>query len=99
MLAQATSFEGTIFLYGMLSGKPTPYPMSGIWKGVSLSFYLLTQTKTPERLERMKRYIYDRLADGTFKPKVDRVFTFGEVVNAYRYLESNQQVGKIVITL
>jgi NADPH2:quinone reductase len=99
MLAQATSFEGTIFVYGMLSGKPTPYPMSGIWKGVSLSFYLLTQTKTPERLERMKRYIYDRLADGTFKPKVDRVFTFGEVVNAYRYLESNQQVGKIVITL
>ena len=99
VLAQATAFEGTIFLYGMLSGKPTPYPMSGIWKGVSLSFYLLTQTKTPERLGRMKRYIYDRLADGTFKPKVDRVFTFGEVEKAYRYLESNQQVGKIVITL
>ena len=47
----------------------------------------------------VKRYIYDRLNDGTFKPKVDRVFRFAEVIEAYRYLESNQQVGKIVITL
>jgi NADPH:quinone reductase-like Zn-dependent oxidoreductase len=99
VLAQATAFEGTIYLYGMLSGKPTSYPMSGIWNGVALSFYLLMQTKIPERLERMKRYIYDRLADGTFKPKIDRVFRFGEVIEAYRHLESNQQVGKIVITL
>jgi NADPH:quinone reductase-like Zn-dependent oxidoreductase len=99
VLAQAAAFEGTILLYGMLSGKPTPYPVSGIWKGVALSFYLLTQAKTPERFERMKRYIYDRLADGTFKPKVDRVFRFPDVVAAYMYLESNQQVGKIVITL
>lgn len=99
ILAQATAFEGTIILYGMLSGKPTPYPMSGIWNGVALSFYLMMQTKIPERIERMKRYVYDRLADGTFKPKVDRVFRFEEVVDAYRYLESNQQVGKIVVTL
>jgi NADPH2:quinone reductase len=99
VLAQATAFEGTIFLYGMLSGKPTSYPASGIMKGIALAFYLLTQTKTPERLGRMKQYIYQRLADGTFKPKVDRVFRFAEVVEAYRHLESNRQVGKIVITL
>jgi NADPH:quinone reductase len=99
VLAQATSLEGTIFLYGMLSGTPTPYPMSGALKGVALSFYVLMQTKIPERLERMKRYLYDRLADGSFKPRVDRVFRFEEVVDAYRYLESNQQIGKIVITL
>jgi NADPH2:quinone reductase len=82
VLAQATSFKGTIFFYGMLSGTPTPYPMSGIWNGVALSFYLLMQTKIPERFERMKRYIYDRLADGSFKPKVDCVFLFEEVVDA-----------------
>jgi NADPH2:quinone reductase len=99
VLAQATSYEGTIFLYGMLSGTPTPYPMSGIWNGVALSFYLLMQTKIPGRFERMKRYVYDRLADGSLKPRVDRVFRFEEVVDAYKYLESNQQIGKIVITL
>jgi NADPH2:quinone reductase len=99
VLAQATAFEGTIFLYGMLSGKPTMYPPSGIWKALSLAFYLMPQMKTPERLEKMKRYIYDRLANGTFKPKVDRVYTIDQVVEAYQYLESNQQVGKIIITL
>jgi len=99
VLAQAMAFEGTIFLYGMMSGKPTSYPMSGIWKGVSLTSYLVSQTKTPGRFERMKKYIYDRLADGTFKPEVDHVFRFEDVVQAYTYLESNQQVGKIVITL
>lgn len=99
VLAQATSYEGSIYVYGMLSGEPTVYPVSGIWKGVALSFYLLMQTKIPGRYERMKRYVYDRLADGSLKPKVDRVFRFEDIVEAYRYLESNQQIGKIVVTL
>ncbi|MGI4857086.1 MAG: zinc-dependent alcohol dehydrogenase family protein [Janthinobacterium lividum] len=99
VLAQATAVEGTIFLYGMLSGQPTPYPVSGIGKGIALTFYVLMQTKTPERFDRMKQYVLQRLADGTFKPKVDRVFRFEETVEAYQHLESNQQVGKIVITL
>jgi hypothetical protein len=64
--------------------------MSGIWNGVALSFYVLMQTTIPGRFERMKRYIYDRLAAESLKPRVDRVFRFEEVVDAY---------GKIVITL
>jgi NADPH2:quinone reductase len=98
VLADATAFEGTIVVYGMLAGTPTPYPMAGIWKGLSMTFFILPHTKTPERYERMKRYIYDRLASGSLKPKIDRVFRFEDVVEAYTYLESNQQVGKIVIT-
>lgn len=98
ILAKATAREGTIFVYGMLSGQPTTYPMTGFSKGVSLTGYMLTQMKTPERFDRMKQYIYDRLSEGTFKPKVDRTFAFSEVVEAYKYLESNQQIGKIVIT-
>ncbi len=97
-LAQATASEGTIYLYGMLSGQPTPYPMTGFVKGVALTGYTFGLMNTPERWEAMKRYIYSRLADGTFKPKIDRVFAFADVVDAYKYLESNAQVGKIVIT-
>jgi NADPH:quinone reductase-like Zn-dependent oxidoreductase len=99
-LARATAFEGTIFLYGMLSGEPTPYPLiSAVMSGISLTGYIIVQTKIPGRLERMKRYVFDRLASGTFRPKIDRVFPFSEIVAAYHYLESNQQVGKIVIQL
>ena len=28
---------------------------------------------------------------------VDRVFKFDDIVEAHRYLESNQQIGKIVV--
>ena len=47
----------------------------------------------------MKRYIYDHVSDGSFKPEIARVFPFVDSVDAYRYLESNQQIGKVVITL
>jgi NADPH:quinone reductase-like Zn-dependent oxidoreductase len=46
----------------------------------------------------MKRYVYEHLANGSFKPRVDRTFPFEQTAEAYRYLESNQQVGKVVIT-
>jgi NADPH:quinone reductase-like Zn-dependent oxidoreductase len=49
---------------------------------------MLTELKTPERLEPMKRYVYDHLADGSLRPRVDRVFPFEEATEAYQYLES-----------
>lgn len=99
-LAAATAKEGTIYLYGMLSGEPTQYPFgTGFSKGISLTGYTLLQMKTPERAARMKKYIYDRLSDGSFKPEIAKTFPFAKTVEAYRYLESNEQVGKIVITM
>ncbi len=99
-LIEAASAEGTVYLYGGLSGQPTPYPMSGFHKAVALTGYTFSVMKNPpERWETMKRYIYDKLADGTFKPKVDRVFPLALAADAYRYMESNAQVGKIVITI
>ncbi len=96
-LAQAVAVDGTIFMYGMLSGEPTEYPMAAFGKGIALTGYSLLQMKVPGRLEAMKTYIQDRLADGRFKPEIAKVFPFPQVVDAYRYLESNQQVGKVVI--
>ena len=98
-LAQATMIEGTLYIYGVLSGQPTNYPMTGFAKGVALTGYTMLQMATPERREKLKRYIYDGLVKGTLKPKIDRVFSFDQVQEAYRYLESNAQVGKIVIKL
>jgi NADPH:quinone reductase-like Zn-dependent oxidoreductase len=37
------------------------------------------------------------LERGELTPIVDRVFPFAEVIDAYRYLESNAQSGKIVV--
>jgi NADPH:quinone reductase-like Zn-dependent oxidoreductase len=34
---------------------------------------------------------------GDFKPLIDRVFAFDQIVEARRYRESNQHIGKIVV--
>ena len=98
-LGLATANGGAIYLYGMLSGKPTPFPMTTFARGVTMRGSSILETKTPQYLEGMKRYIFERLADGRFKPKIAKVFPFAETVAAYQYLESNQQVGKVVITV
>ena len=81
----------------MLSGEPSFYPMTGFSKGVALRGSSLVQMKQGDRYAQMKKYVYERVESGTFVPKVDRVFPLDQAQEAYRYLESNQQVGKIVI--
>jgi NADPH:quinone reductase-like Zn-dependent oxidoreductase len=100
-LAAAASPAGIIFEYGALSGQPTPFPLFlALSKGLSFRGYVLGEiTLDPRKLENAKSYVYDRLADGRFVPKIAKTFPFEQTVEAYRYLESNQQVGKVVITV
>lgn len=98
-LAQATANGGTIFLYGMLSGKPTPFPMATFGRSIGMFGYTFNELRGTPEWGAMKKYIYDHLADGSFKPEIARTFPFDQAVEAYRYLESNEQIGKIVITL
>jgi NADPH:quinone reductase-like Zn-dependent oxidoreductase len=100
-LAAAASPGGIVFQYGLLSGQPTPFPFGlAIGKGLSIRGYMLMEiTSIPAVAATAKKYVFDRLADGRFVPKIARTFAFAQTVEAYRYLESNQQVGKVVITV
>lgn len=98
-LAQATANGGTIFVYGMLSGKPTPFPMAAFGRHIGMFGYTFGELRGTPEWETMKKYIYDRLADGSLKPEIARTFPFDQAVEAYKFLESNQQIGKVVITL
>lgn len=54
-------------------------------------------TRERAALEEAKRFVIDGLAAGKFKPIVAKTFPLAEIVEAHRYLESNQQIGKIVV--
>lgn len=100
-LAAAAQPGGIIFAYGALSGQPTPLPLLTVLNN-SLTirgYTLMSITRVPEKLALAKKYVYDRLADGRFHPKIAKIFPFAQTVDAYRYLESNAQVGKVVITV
>jgi NADPH:quinone reductase-like Zn-dependent oxidoreductase len=99
-LAAATAPLGIIFEYGWLSFQPTPFPLAALGKGLSVRGYALTEVRRDAAaLKTATKYVYDRLADGRFVPKIAKTFPLEQAADAYRYLESNAQVGKVVITI
>jgi NADPH:quinone reductase len=100
-VAQTMRSEGMIFIYGALSSAPTPFPLfAAIGKSLILRGYtLFSIVQYPERRERAISWIYEQLANGKLKPIVARTFNLDQIVDAHRYMESNQQIGKIVVTV
>lgn len=100
-LARAAAHEGKIYLYGALSLETTVFPFQlALKKGLSVSGYTMFQvTEDPERMAQGQKYVYDGLADGTLVPVIDRVFPFKKLAQAHEYMESNQQKGKIVVSV
>lgn len=101
ILAQAAARGATIFEYGALSLAATPFPLfAAIDKGLNVRGYSLFEiVSNPEKLEHGKRFVYEGLQSGKLKPIIDRTFTLNEIVEAHRYMESNQQNGKIIVTV
>jgi len=95
--------HGIVFIYGALSPEPmTVSPLAMIAKSIVLRGWWLAEitldpTRDPTRLERGKRFVTDGLADGSLKPIIAKTFPLEEIVEAHRYLESNQQIGKVVV--
>lgn len=100
-LAQATSFQGILFVYGSLSRDPTPFPaLTALGKSLTVRGYTLFEINSvPEIRSQAEKYIFDRLSSGAFKPRIDRTFPFAQIADAQRYMESNEQIGKIVVTV
>jgi NADPH:quinone reductase-like Zn-dependent oxidoreductase len=113
-LADAAAHGATIFEYGWLSKAQTPFPLvPAMQKALSIRGYWLAEITAPEllsghaaggltnpeRLARAKSYVYDRVKTGQLKPKIAKTFRFEDVVEAYHYMESNEQIGKIVLTV
>ncbi|MGY4505612.1 NADPH:quinone reductase-like Zn-dependent oxidoreductase [Bradyrhizobium sp. GM24.11] len=100
-LTAAMSPGGMLIEYGELSPEPTPFPLFNVLtKSLVLRGYLVHEiTRDPARLARARAFILDGLSDGSLKPIIARTFRFEDIVEAHRFLESNEQFGKIVVTI
>ncbi len=100
-LAEAAAPGGVIFEYGALSSEPTAFPLwPAIEKGLIVRGYTLFEiVQDAEKLAGGKHYIHDGLKAGALKPIIDRTFSLDAITDAHRYMESNQQKGKIVVTV
>ena len=100
-LAAAMAPGGTLILYGLLSLQPTPFPFGpALLKGLTVRGYTLFEIVSDmARREAAISFITRGLETGTLKPVIAKTFPFDQIVEAHRYLESNAQFGKIVVTV
>lgn len=100
-LTSAMAERGTLFIYGGLSEQPTPYPHWNMaFKGLSMRGWVASEIwNDPARYKAAQETIRLGLKLGQLKPVIARSFPFEQIVEANRFLESNQQIGKVVVTL
>jgi len=100
-LTAAMSSGGILIEYGGLSPQPTPFPLPAVLgKCLLLRGYLVHEIiRDPIRLQAAKTFIFDGLASGALKPLIAKTFPFEQIAEAHRFLETNEQFGKIVVTV
>jgi NADPH:quinone reductase-like Zn-dependent oxidoreductase len=100
-LTQSMARGGILLEYGALSSEPTPFPLfTVLGKSLTLKGYLYAEiVADPEALERAKAFILQGLESGALRPIIAKTFTLSDIQDAHRFLEANQQIGKIVVTV
>jgi NADPH:quinone reductase-like Zn-dependent oxidoreductase len=53
----------------------------------------------PKHDQAMMRYLREQIESGQFKPVIDRTYRLDQIVEAYRYVETGQKIGNVVITV
>ena len=98
--ANAMAKNGTLFLYGGLSGTYSNPPFLAMIQN-SLWFHaysLFNYVQDPEACERGKAFVYNALADGSLRPNIDRVFPMEGYVDAWQYVTGEREShGKVVV--
>ncbi|NJN56625.1 MAG: zinc-dependent alcohol dehydrogenase family protein [Leptolyngbyaceae cyanobacterium SL_5_9] len=101
-IVQATAAGGKIYEYGFLDaggvfGSKVDLPLMLLFSKM-LGFYSVFEILlNPARMSRAEAWLRDAVERGAIKPQIDKTFHLDEIVAAHRYMESNQQFGKIVV--
>jgi len=100
-LAEVASRGGRIIEYGALDNKPTPYPLfTALAKGLIIQGYTMFEiSQDKDKLEHAREFLLALFNAKQLVPVIDKIFTFNQIQQAHEYMESNQQMGKIVISV
>lgn len=99
-LLEAMAPAGVVIAYGMLGGLAAEVPLPVLMLGnlTLRGFSADLLVRDPGSRARLLDYVAPRLADGALRPVIDARFDIAEIAEAHRRLESNCQLGKIIVT-
>jgi NADPH:quinone reductase-like Zn-dependent oxidoreductase len=98
---RAVAPRGTVCQTGILGNAWTLErfePLEDIPSTVKLTTYG-SSSATAETSTAAFQHIVDGLAAGRYRPNIDRVFAFDEIVAAHRTMEENRASGKLVVVV
>jgi NADPH:quinone reductase-like Zn-dependent oxidoreductase len=100
-LLSAAALKGRVLIYGTLSPDTTNISTWDILrKNLTVSGFTVADVNAdPARLQAAKQFIYQGLEDKKLHPVIAEEFNLDDMVEAHKFLESNKQVGKIIVTL
>ncbi|GAA0873379.1 NAD(P)H-quinone oxidoreductase [Gangjinia marincola] len=101
-LANAAATEATIIAGGLLSMEVPQIPFFPlVMKNLKLtSFHVVFHLfRKPRIFEEAKKEILDGLKNKKYWPVLDKVFMLEQTIQAYQYLKSGVQKGKVIIKI
>ncbi|WP_275295090.1 zinc-dependent alcohol dehydrogenase family protein [Amycolatopsis sp. La24] len=91
----------TVFGYGTLTERQPVVPAAAMCRARAVfhPYSMFNHVDDPGQRARGIALVSEAIRSGRLRPRVDRVFGFEHVVDAYRYMQSGNQAGKIVVTV
>jgi len=101
LLQSAASVGAVHVIYGSLSDKNTEMSAMTLYaKRITVrGFQLFEATDDPSHRQAAIDFVFKGLKSEALKPVIAKTFPLAQIVESHRYLESNQQIGKIVVTV
>lgn len=95
--------RGRIMIIGSLAGGTSDFPLGVVLKRrLQLRGTVLRSRSLAEKVDataRFEREVLPLFSIGKLRPTVDSVFPLAGIADAHRRMESNESVGKIVVTV
>ncbi|KAM5510081.1 quinone oxidoreductase [Fusarium oxysporum f. sp. phaseoli] len=100
-LLDAHAINGILLIYGVLDLSPALIDLlKGMAKFATIKFSAVFQTlSNPKKRAKMVTFVLRGIAEGVVRLVIDKTFSFHDIAEAHGYLESNQHVGKVIVTV
>jgi NADPH:quinone reductase-like Zn-dependent oxidoreductase len=100
----ALAVDGRLIIIGTLGGSKVPEVDLGrlLFRRLQVIGTALRSRSVETKLDLVRKFsafALPRFSDGRLQAVVDRVFDWRDVAEAHRYMEQNQNVGKIVLQI